>query len=265
MTTRLDTLRRTALILVIAGLLWNLVEAGVGLWAGLQTGSVALLAFGLDSIAELLAGGILVWRLRAEQGGHEEEAAERRAQKLLGLTFFLLAAYVALHSGANLLGWLPEPEPSIAGVAIVIASAVVMSGLYIGKMRIATQMQSWSLRAEAMETLFCDIQDLTILIGLALNALLSWWWADPVSSWILIPFLINEGRENLSGHDHHHDEHEHHTPPSAPTASTASEDAAPRAARRRCRLCCCPTIQGREPKERNVVPVCRQGVSLIGR
>ena len=68
-----------------------------------------------------------------------------------------------------------------------------------------------------METLFCDIQDLTILIGLALNALLSWWWADPVSSWILIPFLINEGRENLSGHDHHHDEHdeelEHHTPP----------------------------------------------------
>ena len=215
MTTRLDTLRRTALILVIAGLLWNLVEAGVGLWTGLQTGSVALLAFGLDSIVELLAGGILVWRLRAEQGGHEEEAAERRAQKLLGLTFFLLAAYVALHSGANLLGWLPKPEPSIAGVAIVIASAVVMSGLYIGKMRIATQMQSWSLRAEAMETLFCDIQDLTILIGLALNALLSWWWADPVSSWILIPFLINEGRENFSSHDHHHDEHdehEHHTP-----------------------------------------------------
>ena len=213
MALQLDTLRRIALILVFAGLLWNLVEAGVGFWAGAQAGSVALLAFGFDSIVELLAGGILIWRLRADQNVHDEGAAERKAQRLLGLTFYLLAAYVALHSGANLLGWLPQPEPSIAGVAIVIASAIVMSGLYIGKMRIAIRMQSWSLRAEAMETLFCDIQDLTILIGLALNALLSWWWADPVSSWILIPFLINEGRENLSGHDHHDhddDELEHH-------------------------------------------------------
>ena len=207
MALQLDTLRRTALILVFAGLLWNLVEAGVGLWAGVQAGSVALLAFGLDSIVELFAGGVLVWRLRADQNGHNEDAAEKSAQRLLGLTFFLLAAYIALHSGANLLGWIPEPEPSIAGVAIVIASAVVMSGLYIGKMRIATRMQSWSLRAEAMETLFCDIQDLTILVGLALNAMLSWWWADPVSSWILIPFLINEGRENFSSHDHDHEEH----------------------------------------------------------
>ena len=213
MALQLDTLRRIALILVFAGLLWNLVEAGVGFWAGAQAGSVALLAFGFDSIVELLAGGILIWRLRADQNGHDEEAAERKAQRLLGLTFYLLAAYVAVHSGANLLGWLPQPEPSIAGVAIIIASAIVMSGLYIGKMRIAIRMQSWSLRAEAMETLFCDIQDLTILIGLALNALLSWWWADPVSSWILIPFLINEGRENLSDHDHHDhddDELEHH-------------------------------------------------------
>ncbi len=211
MSQHLDTLRRTALILVIVGLLWNLVEAVVALWAGTQAGSVALLAFGLDSIVELLAGGILVWRLRADDG-HGDEAAERRAHKLLGLTFFLLAAYVVLHSGANLLGWLPQPEPSIAGVAIVIASAVVMSILYVAKMRIATQMQSWALRAEAMETLFCDIQDLTILVGLALNALLAWWWADPIASWILIPFLINEGRENLSGHDHDHEEHENYTP-----------------------------------------------------
>ncbi|MCY4473973.1 MAG: cation transporter [Chloroflexi bacterium] len=216
MSQHLDTLRRTALILVILGLFWNLVEAVVAIWAGTQAGSVALFAFGLDSIVELLAGGILVWRLR-EEDGHEDEAAERRAQKLLGLTFFLLAAYVGLHSGANLLGWLPQPEPSITGVAIVIASAVVMSILYVAKMRIATQMQSWSLRAEAMETLFCDIQDLTILVGLALNALLAWWWADPVASWILIPFLINEGRENLSGHDHDHDDHhpdkpDHRTP-----------------------------------------------------
>ena len=211
MARDLKALRRTALIFIIAGLLWNLVQAVVGLWAGLQVGSVALLAFGLDSIVEFLAGGILIWRLRANQNGYSEEAAEQTAQQLLGITFFLLAAYVALHSGANLLGWLPQPEPSIAGVTIVIASGVVMSIPYIAKMRIATRMQSWSLRAEAMETLFCDIQDLTILIGLALNALLAWWWADPIASWVLIPFLINEGRENLSGQDNDDDDHDHQT------------------------------------------------------
>ncbi len=206
MTLQLDILRRTALILVIAGLIWNLVEAGVGFWAGLQAGSVALLAFALDSLVELVAGGILVWRLLAENGDHHKEDAERRAEKLLGLTFFLLAAYIAVHSSANLVGWLPEPEPSAAGIAIMIASAVVMSVLYVGKMRIATSMQSWSLRAEAMETLFCDLQDLTILVGLALNVLVGWWWADPLAAWILIPLLIKEGIENFSGHDHH-DEH----------------------------------------------------------
>ena len=144
-----------------------------------------------------------------EREGLEEEAAERTAQRLLGLSFFLLAAYIAIHSGANLLGWLPEAQPSLVGVGIVVASAVVMSGLYVGKMRIATQMQSRSLRAEAMETLFCDIQDLTILIGLGFNALLSWWWADPVSALLLIPWFVKEGMENFSGHD---DEHEDHAP-----------------------------------------------------
>ena len=124
------------------------------------------------------------------------------------MTFFLLAAYIALHSSANLLGWLPQPDPSPLGIAIIVASAVVMTALYIAKMRIAVRMQSWSLRAEAMETLFCDIQDLAILIGLALNALLAWWWADPVASWILIPFLINEGIENFSSSDHHEDDDE---------------------------------------------------------
>ena len=155
-------LRRTALILVWAGLLWNSLEAGVSLWAGVAAGSVALLAFGLDSIVELLAGGVLLWRLSGVREELEEGAAERRAQRLLGLSFLLLAAYITLHSGANLLGWFPEPEPSLVGVAIVVASAVVMSVLYVSKMRIATRMQSRSLRAEALESLFCDLQDLTV-------------------------------------------------------------------------------------------------------
>ena len=209
MSEALDKLRRSALALVIIGLAWNLVEAAIAGFATIQSGSVALLAFGLDSIVELIAGGILIWHLKSEQNQQEDhESTEKRAQKLLGITFFILAAYIAIHSSANLIGWLPQPQPSPLGITIIVASAIVMTTLYIAKMRIAVRMQSWSLRAEAMETLFCDIQDLAILIGLALNALLAWWWADPVASWILIPFLINEGRENLSGHDHHEDNDE---------------------------------------------------------
>ena len=200
-----DSLRKTALILVLAGLLWNLIEAAVALWAGTRAGSVAILAFGLDSIIELFAGAVLVWRLRAEREESEAEAAEIKSQKLLGLSFFFLAAYVVLHSGASLVGWLPEPQPSLAGVLIVVASAVVMAGLYVGKMGIAARMQSRSLRAEAMESLFCDLQDLTILIGLGLNTLLSWWWADPVSALLLVPLFVKEGMENVSGHGEEHE------------------------------------------------------------
>ena len=197
-----QSLRRTALILVLVGLQWNAVEAVVAFWAGIQAVSVAMLAFGLDSIIELFAGGVLVWRLRTERDEEEAETAERRAQRLLGLSFFLLAGYVFLHSGASLMGWLPEPEPSLAGIAIVVASAVVMSALYVGKMRIAARMQSRSLRAEAMESLFCDLQDLAVLVGIGLNSLFAWWWADPVAALVLVPFFVKEGRENFAGNCH---------------------------------------------------------------
>ena len=86
-------------------------------------------------------------------------------------------------------------------MALVASSAVVMAVLYVAKMRIATQLQSRSLRAEAIESLFCDLQDLTILIGLGLNALLAWWWADPVCVLLLVPFFVKEGIENLTGHE----------------------------------------------------------------
>ena len=114
----------------------------------------------------------------------------------------MLAGYVFLHSGASLMGWLPEPEPSLAGIAIVVASAVVMSALYVGKMRIAARMQSRSLRAEAMESLFCDLQDLAVLVGIGLNSLFAWWWADPVAALVLVPFFVKEGRENFAGNCH---------------------------------------------------------------
>ena len=90
----------------------------------------------------------------------------------------------------------------------MVASTVVMAALYVGKMRIATRMQSRSLRAEAMESLFCDLQDLSILVGLGLNSLFSWWWADPVSALFLVPFFVKEGWENIAAHHDEHDDRE---------------------------------------------------------
>ena len=110
-----DALRRTALVLVLAGLLWSLIEAVVSLWAGLQSGSVAILAFGLDSIVEFLAGAVLVWRLKTERDELESEAAERRAQRLLGLSFFLLAAYIVLHSGRQPAGMVARASSQPCG------------------------------------------------------------------------------------------------------------------------------------------------------
>ena len=148
-----DTLRRTALILVSVGLVWNFAEAGVAFWAGAKAGSVVLIAFGADSVIELFAGGVLVWRFTREQNGLDDEAAESKARKLVGFTFFLLAAYVTVHSGSSLVGWLPKPQPSLIGVGIAVASAVVMSGLYVAKMRVAARMQSRSLRGHTHWTL----------------------------------------------------------------------------------------------------------------
>lgn len=194
-----EALRRKALVLVWAGLLWNPVEVLVALPAGVLAGSPVLIAYGIKSIIELLAGSVMLWRLKKGWGTQDEaEAAERKAEKLIGITFFLLAGYIAIHSGVSLSRQLPEPEFSPAGLGIILASVVVMSILYVGKMRIAVPMQSRALRSEAIESLMCDVQDLTIVVGLGANALFGWWWADPIAALVLIPFLVKEGREAFS-------------------------------------------------------------------
>jgi divalent metal cation (Fe/Co/Zn/Cd) transporter len=177
---------------------WNVVEAAVALWSGAVAGSAALIAFGLDSFIELFAGLVLVWRLsRQWKHAEEEEEAEGKALRLVGLSFFLLAAYILAQSGATLAGWLPEPRPSTVGIALVVASALVMTVLYFLKMGIAGKLGSRSLRAEAMESLMCDLQDLTLLVGLGLNALWGWWWADPLAALALLPLILKEGWEGV--------------------------------------------------------------------
>lgn len=191
-----NVLRRRALMLVWIGELWNVVEATVALWSAVNIGSAVLLAYGLDSLIELFAGAVLIWRL----GGawqDDEDVVDRRALRLVGITFFLLAAFILLQSSAMLLGWLPRPDVSVRGIVLVLVSAVLMTVLYWGKMRLARQLQSRALRAEAKESLMCDLQDVVILVGLGLNTLMGWWWADPLAALALIPFLLKEGWESV--------------------------------------------------------------------
>jgi divalent metal cation (Fe/Co/Zn/Cd) transporter len=195
-------LRRKALLLVWAGLLWNIVEAAVALWSGIGASSVALLAFGLDSFIELFAGAVLIWHLGKEwKGQQENQEAEERAHKLVGITFVILSLFIAAQAGATLLGWLSEPNESFVGIALVTVSAVIMFALYVSKSSIATKLGSPALRAEAVESLVCDLQDVTLLIGLGFNALFGWWWTDPVAALALIPFLLNEAREAFSSEE----------------------------------------------------------------
>jgi divalent metal cation (Fe/Co/Zn/Cd) transporter len=159
-------LRRSALILVCIWEIWNLLKFEVAIWSGLAADSGALLAYALDTLIELAVGIVLIWRLSKEWNWKgEEEEAEKKALRLVGVTFFLLAASILLQSSATLLGWLAEPRPSMIGIGLVIASILVMTVLYFLKIDVAGKLGSRSLRAEAVESLVCDLQDLTLLLG----------------------------------------------------------------------------------------------------
>ncbi len=189
---------KKAMILVWIGELWNIVEAVLALNAGVQASSVSLLAFGLKSIIELFLGAILIWQLRRELKAIEGESVnEKRTLKLLGYSFFGLAFYVLIQSSATFLGLIQKPQVSTTGIFVVLASAVIMFLLYLGKTNLAKKLGSRSLQKEARATLACDLQDMTVIIGLVFNALFGWWWADPLSALLLIPFLIKEGKEAL--------------------------------------------------------------------
>ncbi|MGD2066514.1 MAG: cation transporter [Candidatus Bathyarchaeota archaeon] len=189
-------LKKKALILVWISEIWNVFEATIAIWAAILAGSVALLAFGLDSIIELFAGAVMIWRFWKEREDIEEKK-EEIALRLVGITFFLLAAFIIFQSVATLLGYFAQPSESIAGIFITISSAVLMTILFFYKTRIAEQIGSKALRAEAYQSLICDLQDLVVLVGLALNSLFSWWWADPLMALVLVPFLIKEGLESF--------------------------------------------------------------------
>ena len=191
-----ELLRRRAIRLEYFTIGWNSVEACVALAAGWLAGSIALVGFGLDSIIETASGAALLWRLR--QRGDLEAAAESRALRFVGLTFFALAAYVSYESVRDLRG-AARPEESLLGIGLAAVSLIVMPLLGRAKRRLARQLNSRALAADGMETYLCSYLSATLLLGLGLNAWLGWWWADPVAALLMVAFMLREGVEAFRG------------------------------------------------------------------
>src|SRR5450432_1779777 len=190
---------RQGIKIELVTIVWMVIEASVAITVGFATHSVSLQGFGIDSIVELIAGGILLWRLLVEQrGGSVEriEQAERRASWVTAISLFVLAVYIVGDSTWSFLTQ-TRPESSWWGVGLAVAAAIIMPLLWQGKLRIAKRIGSSALKADAACSVTCAYMSLTLLAGLLLNRFFGWWWADPLAALGLVYFLVQEGREAL--------------------------------------------------------------------
>ena len=180
-------------------IIWMTIEASIAIVTGFATHSVSLQGFGIDSIIELIAGGVLLWRLLVEQrGGTTEvvERAERRAAWITAISLFALAVYIVGDSAFAFLTR-SHPEASWWGIGLAIAATIIMPLLWRGKLRVARRIESAALKADAMCSITCAYMAITLLVGLLLNKFFGWWWADPLAALGLVYFIVKEGREAL--------------------------------------------------------------------
>jgi cation diffusion facilitator family transporter len=195
---------RRGLLLEYLTVGWNVLEAIIAILAGIASGSITLIAFGIDSVVETISGVVLIWRLRTEAHGElSEEGIERieqRAERLVGVSFLLLAAYVAFEAIRTLVT-AEAPDPSPVGVALTAISIGVMLWLARVKEQTGEALGSRALIADSHQTRACWYLSAVALAGLALNALLGWWWADPVAALAIVVLLVREGWEALAGEE----------------------------------------------------------------
>ena len=194
-----EHLHRRAIQLEWATTAWNVIEAGIAIRAGLISGSIALIAFGIDSLIEVLSAVALLWRLmRAGPRATAEEhsRAERRALLLVGFTFILLGGYIAIDASLALLAR-SAPHTSPVGIGLSIASLIAMPALGYAKQVTARAMGSKALAADAVETWVCAYLSAALLLGLGLHSLLGWWWADAAGALIMVPFILWQARKAI--------------------------------------------------------------------
>jgi divalent metal cation (Fe/Co/Zn/Cd) transporter len=187
---------RWARALAWLGLAWHIVEAAVAIGAGVAASSVALVGFGADSLIEGLAGIVVIWLMA--QSRSSSAAAERRAQQLIAATFGLLAAYIAVESLRDLVAG-HHPQVSWVGVALSVVTLATMPPLGARKRRVGEQLGSAATASESRQTLLCAYLSAALLTGLLANAVLGWWWADPIAALAIAGVAAREGGEAWRG------------------------------------------------------------------
>ncbi|MBA3947015.1 MAG: cation transporter [Herpetosiphonaceae bacterium] len=192
-------LLRAGVNIELVTIIWMVIEAAVAIGAGVLAHSVLLTAFGIDSVIELVTGGVLLWRLLTEARAHSlaaVEQAENRAAWVAGLGLALLCVYVVVTALAELL-IRNKPETSLVGIGLSLIALLIMPILAWRKRTIAAAIGSAALRGDAACSITCAYLSATLLVGLGLNTMLGWWWADGVASLILLYWLVPEAREAL--------------------------------------------------------------------
>jgi divalent metal cation (Fe/Co/Zn/Cd) transporter len=191
-----SALVRRAKLLARIGIAWHAVEAAVAIGAGAVAGSIALVGFGADSLIESVAGFVLLWRFAGARAG--SQAAERRAQKLIGASFFVLAAYVGVEAVRNLVT-ASHPDVSYVGIGLSIVTLLTMPPLAIAKARVGDKLGSSATKSEGRQNMLCAYLSAALLVGLSANALFGAWWADPAAALLIAGVAVKEGRDAWRG------------------------------------------------------------------
>jgi divalent metal cation (Fe/Co/Zn/Cd) transporter len=177
---------------------WNSLEGMAAIAAGLLAGSISLVGFGLDSFIEVTSGIAALWRVASEPNSERRARAERIGLRIIGICFVVLALYVAIDSIAVLIRH-EAPRQSNFGIGVAIASLIAMPLLARAKRRVGAGLRSAAVTADARQTNFCVYLSAVLLLGLALNALFGWWWADPTAALLMVPLIAKEGIEAVRG------------------------------------------------------------------
>lgn len=177
---------------------WNCLEGLVAVVAGAIAGSISLVGFGVDSFIEVTSGATLLWRMAVDSEEHTRERNERLSLRIVGVCFLALSAYIAYESISDLMAR-RAPERSIPGIILAAVSLVAMPILSRAKKRVGRELGSTAMNADARQTDFCVYLSAILLVGLVLNAVFGWWWADPVAAIAMVPFIAREGFNGLKG------------------------------------------------------------------
>jgi divalent metal cation (Fe/Co/Zn/Cd) transporter len=171
---------------------WNSLEGLVAVISGAIAGSVSLVGFGIDSFIEVMSGGTLLWRMSVDADEPNRERNEKLSLRIVGVCFLALAGFMIYESASDLVTR-KAPEHSVPGIVLACISLVVMPLLSRAKKKVGNELGSTAMQADAKQTDFCAYLSAILLGGLLLNALLGWWWADPLAASVMVPIIAKEG------------------------------------------------------------------------